>query len=70
MHCVGRAEEFSQTSEITDASALKSMSKEEPLEKLWLISLEERTVGHWILEGLTWKWQSSPESCQRGDPWV
>lgn len=70
MHCVGREEEFSQTSEITDASARKSMSKEEPLEKLWLISPEERKVGHWIFEGLTWKWWSSPESFQRGDPWV
>lgn len=49
MHCVGREEEFSRTREITDASALKSTSKEEPLEKLWLISPEERKVGHWIL---------------------
>lgn len=56
MHCVGREEEFSQTSEITDASARKSMSKEESLEKLWLISPEERKMGHWIFEGLTWKW--------------
>lgn len=41
--------------------ALKSMSNEELLEELGLISLEERKAGHWIFEGLTWERQSSLE---------